>query len=237
MGTIVGDGQGWLGMLVLDGFVIAKLSAGRGKIGWLIGPDDLIRPWEIGHIALARPVRWRALTPVRLALLDGGFSRRAAGSGGVTRELLARAARTTHWLLATSLVASSPTVEERLMLLFAQLGEKWGTVTPSGVWIDIPLAHTVLANLCGARRPTVTGALKSLRTRGLLLRAPNGGWLLCRQSGVRSEPASIGFSRYSEALALALNGHDEDGSDRVGAIIAERASQPRPDPGRADGNR
>lgn len=204
LGPIVTDGNRWLGMLVLDGFLMARLSAGRGTIGWMVGPDDLIRPWEVGEVRLARRARWRALTPTRVALLDAGFSARVAGMPAVTRGLVARAARTTHGLLATSLLASSPIAQERLMLLFALLAERWGTVTADGVWIDVPLTHALLADLCGARRPTVTGALKSLRSCGLLRRAAGGGWLLCRDwDTLKAFPAG-GFSTYSSALALAL---------------------------------
>ena len=50
-------------------------------------------------------------------------------------KLLLATSRTSHWLLATSLIMSSPSITERLLLLFALYGERWGKVTPDGVRI------------------------------------------------------------------------------------------------------
>jgi hypothetical protein len=74
-------------------------------------------------------------------------------------------------------------VDQRLLLLMWSLGERWGKVTRTGIRIDLPLRHQLIAELVGARRPTVTTALARLRARGLLERLPNRvGWLLCGEA-------------------------------------------------------
>lgn len=47
-----------------------------------------------------------------------------------------------------------------------------------GVVVPIPLTHELLASIVGARRPSVTTALRSLREEGLVERCEDGSWLL-----------------------------------------------------------
>lgn len=203
--ALVDDPREWLGLLVLDGLIAVGLDAGRAHTTWLVGSEDLIRPWNMHELSLIRDPSWRALTPTRVALLDGDFSRRVAGIPVITRELLGRAAQTTHWLLAKSLIAASPVVEERLLLMFALLSERWGRVRPDGVWLDLPLTHEILAKMCGARRPSVTTALRGLRERGLVDCTRRGCWLL-RGDIAAGEPQSLaetqGWHRYARAAGL-----------------------------------
>jgi hypothetical protein len=69
-------------------------------------------------------------------------------------------------------------VDRRLLTLFWHLAERWGRVTASGVAVGVPVPHRVLAQLVGARRPTVSTALSRLAESGELTRDRNGGWLL-----------------------------------------------------------
>jgi CRP-like cAMP-binding protein len=70
-------------------------------------------------------------------------------------------------------------VEERLLLLLWQLTELWGRKTKGGAILPFRLSHQTLADLVGARRPTVTLALRGLTDRGLLERGSRGDWILC----------------------------------------------------------
>ncbi|HZO77943.1 MAG TPA: helix-turn-helix domain-containing protein [Solirubrobacteraceae bacterium] len=201
---LVEDPSGWLGLLVVDGLVHVQVAAGRAPIGWLIGADDLLRPWEMADVSLLTTATWQALSPLRVALLDADFGRRVAGIGSIADTLTAKAAQTSHWLFAKSLVTGTSVIEERLLLLFALLGERWGKATAAGVLVTMPLTHQVLATLVGARRPSVSTALRGLCAAGLLERTTDG-WLLCR-----TEPNGQGrrprcWSQYAEALGLALS--------------------------------
>jgi len=202
LGDVAAEPEGWLGLLILDGLIVVELDLGRGHVGWLVGANDFLRPWDMRELCLTSAASWRALTPSRVVLLDEQFSLRSDGLPAVTRAMVSQAALTTHWLLAKSLIISVPLIEERLVLLFALLGERWGKMTPAGVVLNLPLTHRILAHLCGARRPSVTIALRTLGAQGVVERTADHAWLLRRprvQAG-GFHPAC--WSRYVEALGL-----------------------------------
>ncbi len=198
------DPAEWLGLMAVDGLALVQVAAGRAPIGWLIGADDLIRPWEMEEASLLTSASWQALSPLRLALLDGDFARRVTGLGAVTDALAMKAAQTSHWLFAKSLVTGTSVIEERLLLLFALLGERWGKATSAGVLVAMPLTHQVLATLIGARRPSVSTALRGLSAGGLLQRTAEG-WLLCRTAPNGQPPRPRCWPQYAQALGLALS--------------------------------
>jgi CRP-like cAMP-binding protein len=71
-------------------------------------------------------------------------------------------------------------VDERLLALFAHLGDRWGRVTPDGIHVPVRLTHELIALLIGAQRPTVTTGLGELRRQGRLVKRPDRTWLLPR---------------------------------------------------------
>jgi hypothetical protein len=75
-------------------------------------------------------------------------------------------------------ISNQGRIEDRLLLLFWHLAQRWGRVSPGGVRLNLPLTHQTLAKLVGAQRPTVTVALGVLRERGLLFRGEERSWLL-----------------------------------------------------------
>jgi hypothetical protein len=82
-------------------------------------------------------------------------------------------------------------VDRRLLTLFWHLAERWGRVTPGGVAVLVSVPHRVVAQLVGARRPTVSTALSQLAARGELVRRPDGTWLLTGAPvGVPTEEAA-----------------------------------------------
>ncbi len=192
----------WLGLLIMDGALLVQLNAGRARVGWLAGPDDLIRPWEMSDLSLTARGEWRALVPTNVAVLDDAFSRRAEPMPGLSASLLQRSGRTARWLMAKSVVLSAPLIGERLLLLFAVLADRWGRVTPQGVRIDLPLTHELLAVLCGARRPSVTMALRELADQGLLTRDANGRWILRRNVIAAAFDKPSCWEEYAQALGL-----------------------------------
>ncbi len=171
---------GWIGLLVIDGLMIRRVTVGRRSACELFGPGDLIRPWDTDGdynplpIALDWPVR--KLT--RLAILDGAFARRIAPWPPIHCALVGRVAHRARQLALTHAVSHLPRVHARLLIVFWLLAERWGTVGPNGVRVTLPLTHEVLAMLVGARRPTVTIALQRLTRAGLLERQDHERWLL-----------------------------------------------------------
>jgi len=67
-----------------------------------------------------------------------------------------------HWLSFHLAVCHMRRVDDRLLLVLWHFADRWGRVTPSGVSIDIPLTHRLLALVVGARRPFVTAAVRDL---------------------------------------------------------------------------
>ena len=201
-GAIADQAGGWLGLLILDGLMVVEIEAGRGHAGWLVGENDLLRPWDMHEISLTSHAEWRVLRSARLALLDDEFARRAGGIPLAVGAMLARSSLTAHWLLAKSLIASCQLIEDRLMLLFALFGERWGRVTMDGVLVDLPLTHSLLATLCGARRPSITLAFGALQTESLLTRAARGGWLLRRVDAGLLDGRPSSWRSYAKALGL-----------------------------------
>ena len=58
------------------------------------------------------------------------------------------------------------------------LAERWGRVTPAGIFVPLPLGHQRLADLVGAHRPSVTSALGELTRGGAISRRDDGVWVL-----------------------------------------------------------
>ncbi|MDQ2795853.1 MAG: helix-turn-helix domain-containing protein, partial [Actinomycetota bacterium] len=56
--------------------------------------------------------------------------------------------------------------------------DRWGTVTPDGVRLDFRLTHDLLAAVVGARRPSVSLAVRQLTDDGRLHSRPRSRWLL-----------------------------------------------------------
>jgi CRP-like cAMP-binding protein len=79
-------------------------------------------------------------------------------------------------------IAQHPRLEDRLLLLFWELADRFGHMHPDGVHLDLPLTHEVLSHLAAARRPSVSGALSRLADTGSLRRAGRG-WVLAGDPG------------------------------------------------------
>jgi hypothetical protein len=96
----------------------------------------------------------------------------------IGRRLLARAARQSARLAVHRAIAQLPRVEQRLLALFGHLAERSGRVGSAGIIVPLQLTHETLGRLIGARRPTVSLALKGLSAEALLERRADGSWLL-----------------------------------------------------------
>jgi CRP-like cAMP-binding protein len=118
------------------------------------------------------------LSSVRLALLDDRLGRALAHWPQVMSALLERAVRRSHRMsIHEALLQLSP-VETRLIVLFWHLAERWGHVTPAGIALRLRLPHSLLGQLVGCRRASVTTALQHIYASGELVRRADGTWLL-----------------------------------------------------------
>ena len=111
-------------------------------------------------------------------MLDVRFAAAIAPLPQVWSALLGRALRRTRGLAVTATLSHMTRVDQRLLMLFWQFAGRWGRVRPDGVLVRLPLTHETLGALVGARRPSVTMALRDLANGGLLRPAGRGAWLL-----------------------------------------------------------
>ncbi|HUB75424.1 MAG TPA: helix-turn-helix domain-containing protein [Solirubrobacteraceae bacterium] len=168
------------GLLLLDGYVARQVEL-AGRVGSeLLGPGDVLRPWQRDDTLGAPPRRatWRLLERAHVAVLDVEFGRRLAPFPEVHAEIVERALRRARRLGVSLAVVHQPRVEVRVQMALWQLADRFGTVRPDGVLVAIRLTHVLLAEIVAARRPTVSAAVSSLERAGSLSRAPGGGWLL-----------------------------------------------------------
>lgn len=169
-----------LGLLVLDGLVVRRVSVvGHAGIE-LIGSGDLVRPWQTSGALSTLPAstEWTVAARTRVAVLDEELQGTLSRFPSVLRALVARLAQRSDTLALNLVLAQLPRIEERLLVLFWNLADRFGRVESSGVLVPLPLGHSTLAELVYARRPSVTTALQRLASRGLIMRDRARGYVL-----------------------------------------------------------
>lgn len=178
---LVGRQQpGYLGMLVIDGLLTRDAAIAETVATELIGPGDFLRPggWEHFASALSENVAWTVVEPTRLALLDHRFAATAASWPSVMSALLERAVARSKSLAFNLTIGHMTGIDTRLLALFWHLAERFGWVGPEGVVVPLALTHELLGRLIGARRPSVTSALRQLEQKAMLRRRQPRGWIL-----------------------------------------------------------
>ncbi len=144
----------------------------------LIGAGDLIQPAAANDDELlTSSVVWRALLPVRFAILDLDFAKRVRFWPQMHRSLLRRAGQRAASLNVQRAIAAQPRLEVRLSLLLWHLAARWGKVEVGGIGLTLPLTHHLLGRLIGAERPSVSHALARLAQAGLVT-GHGGEWHL-----------------------------------------------------------
>jgi CRP/FNR family cyclic AMP-dependent transcriptional regulator len=168
-----------IGLLVLDGLLIRRVGV-DGRFGAeLLGEGDVLRPWhgEDAPPTLPQTTGWRVLEDVRVAVLDMRVAQRIGRYPELIGRLVGRALERSRNLTVNMAIIHQRRVDIRLLMLFWHLAGRWGHVRTDGVALRLRLTHTVLADIVGARRPTVSTALSDLAAQGLL-RFDDVTWLL-----------------------------------------------------------
>ena len=164
--------------LVVEGELVCEVEfAGRSLSGSL-SPGDVLTPWEPDIDGL--PVRRRlfAISPVRLAVLDTRFLMASARWPSLMLTIQRRLAEQEYRRAVHGAICQLPRVHDRLIAILRLLASRSGRVSPDGIIVPVKATHEALGRLIGARRPTVSLALKELEDDGRLRRLPGGGWLL-----------------------------------------------------------
>jgi CRP/FNR family cyclic AMP-dependent transcriptional regulator len=176
----VGDMSGCLGMLMLDGLLLHSVVVGDEPRSELLGAGDVITPWaqDEGSASVPFESHWHVAHRGRIAVLDSRFSAQACRWPQVIAAIVGRATRRSRRLALQLAVADLRRVDDRLLLFFWHMADRWGRVRPDGVVVPLPVTHDVLAQLICVQRPTVTSGLRRLSEAGQIQRLRDKTWLL-----------------------------------------------------------
>jgi CRP-like cAMP-binding protein len=169
-------------LVVVRGALARHIAVGGRTTTHFVGPGDLVQPWAHHSEALPCRTTWTAVEPTSLAVLDRRFSMAATRWPGLSMVLVDRLAGEVHRAAAHTAISHLPRVEQRILATLWQLAERFGRVGPDGTDIDLRLTHAVIGDCVGARRPTVTLALRTLLDAELVQRSARGAWTVTRPS-------------------------------------------------------
>ena len=200
MGSWLARSANGAGVLVLDGVLVLSVRVGDRVCAELLGAGDLVASPPPGDPLVAAQTRWRALTEVRVAVLDGAFSKRVRFWPQIMLALAHRADRRAQNLDVLRAISAQPRLEVRLALLLWHLADRWGRVELGGVRLPLPLTHQLLGQLIGAERPSVSHALARL-SGSELVTGHGDEWHLHGSLDADSSHASGGHARTDHIIA------------------------------------
>ncbi len=162
---------------VVDGMLTHRMQL-RGQTGLrLLVPGDIIAR-EGGLLpGILEASAYGSLGDARVVLFGDHLLRAAQRYPQLMAGLMINLDQQSQRLTTQLMICQLPRVEERVLAIMWLLADPLGRVTPVGTILPLRLTHQQLGELVGARRPTVTLALKQLVDRGALRRQEHG-WLL-----------------------------------------------------------
>lgn len=184
---LVSEG-GAIGVLIAEGAIVRDVLIAGSIASDLLGPGDVAGLGDDDAALVPAELRWTVSAPARVAIIDARLLSSLEAWPAVTARLLARATRQTSTLALQRAISQLPRVDQRLLALFWHLAERWGRVGHDGIVVRLALTHETLGRMVGARRPTVSLALKELSTAGTVVRRLDGAWVLRRDGLERLVP-------------------------------------------------
>ena len=170
------------GLLLVGGFVARELLMDDRASVELLGPGDLLRPWDESASLLPFEVTWSVLSPARAIVLGPAFATQVRPFPEVSAALLSRVHGRAQRLAESQAIAHTTVIRDRLHAMLWHLADRWGRVTVDGVVVPLALSHRMLAELVGARRPSVSTALAELAREAVVVRYADGTWLLAQSA-------------------------------------------------------
>jgi CRP-like cAMP-binding protein len=170
-----------LGLLLIEGLLTRTVTLGDRSCVEILGPGDVLRPWvRLGEdTTISVEANFAAIGTATAAVLDDRFARLVSRWPMVTAELMNRLALRSRWLAFNLAVCHLRRIETRVLIIFWYFADRWGRVTRDGIVIPFNFQHQLIADMVGARRPSVSTALSALARDGLLQRRGDRTWLLC----------------------------------------------------------
>jgi hypothetical protein len=163
---------------VVDGLVVHEVILGGRTATQLLGPGDLLCPAQPPGRLMSAALRFNFTEPVALAVLDEEFEAATRRWPAIATALIVRAERQAERAALQQAISQLPRAEQRIVALLWHLGDRWGSLADGHVAVPVSLGHEGIAQLVGARRPTISAALGRLEASGQILRQPDGTWLL-----------------------------------------------------------
>ena len=166
--------------MLIEGAILRDVQVGRFPAGELLGPGDLLRPWQRdeGYASVPASTTWTALSEARFAVLDRDYMKATAPWPELAASLVCRAVDRSRSTAFSFALTNLPLLEQRLLGLLWALADRWGRVRSDGVLVPFRLDHEVLSRLVSARRPSVSRTAVHLAERGHLRRTPERHWVL-----------------------------------------------------------
>jgi CRP/FNR family cyclic AMP-dependent transcriptional regulator len=192
-------------LLITGGVITADVLVGDRVMNQLFIDGDVLLT---GSPSPTTPSSSRELVVIddaHAAVLDRRFMLGAARWPALMGAVMSRLADQQHRLAVHGAICQLPHSEQRTMAILCHLASRIGTVTRDGVLLRRPLSHQQIADLIGARRPTVSLALRSLQNHGMVRRRDDGSWLLSHYTG---EPLRVENLVPVTACAQSTKGHE-----------------------------
>lgn len=165
-----------LGFMITEGVMLRELRVAESTSLELLARGDVVRPWQ-EDAATFSEASWRCLERARVAELAPPAASAICRWPELVSAIVDRAMRRSRSLAVHAAIESIVGLERRLVLLLWHFAEQWGRRTAAGVEVPVELTHERLAQLVGARRPSITAALSTLERDGRIERL-RGGWIL-----------------------------------------------------------
>jgi hypothetical protein len=208
------------GAAVLDGIAMNALQIGEQTGIQLLGPGDLLVAGSEFGASWLTQFELRTTAPLRVAMLGNELLAAAYRWPRVVRGLYICIGEQMQRLTAQLVICQLPRVDERVLAMMWLLAESWGHVTPGGVRLGLALTHETLGALVGARRPTITLALRKLSEDGALVHQ-DAGWLLLKHPPPPGQPAPTILPPGTGAVSLGHWASDAAPAPDPGAAYAE----------------
>ena len=170
------------GLLLLEGLLARSVRIGDTTSLQLLARGELV---EVAGGPLASQLipmetTWTVLEPVAAAAIDDDFLHETLRWPALAAALFERATAQSARAAARCAISQLPRVEDRVETLLWFLAERLGRIARDGVVVPLRLTHETIGQMIGAKRPTVSLALKALERDGAVERRDDGAWLLRR---------------------------------------------------------
>jgi Crp-like helix-turn-helix domain len=153
-------------LAVEQGFVVVRSTPpglARSIVTSDVGPGGILLPPAPEEALFG-------LVPSRLIGITADARDRLLGAPGAADVLLEQLAQTLAQKQAALGNFAHTRHIERVRRKLLQLAESYGHVAADGIRIDFPVSHTLLADMIGSSRETVTRSLDELQRTGFVVR-------------------------------------------------------------------